>query len=71
MDIEVREQIKSLAARRAVSLTNLAAQMAEMTGKKYSIDTISARLRRGTVTYNEVLLICKILHYKIDFIDEL
>ena len=71
MDAKVRELVKFLAARRGLTLKDLAAKLTEKTSKNYTIETLSQRLRRGTFTYNEVLVICEILHYKIDVVDEL
>lgn len=67
MDIKIREQIKILLASRCMTLKQLAEILTEKTGKYYSLSNLSARLRRGTLTYNEVIEICKILEYKIDF----
>ena len=63
----VREQIKALLAQENLKMKDLAAKMQEKTGKSYSLQNLSHRLKRGTVTYNEVLLISEILGYKINF----
>ena len=63
----VREQIKALLAQENIKMKELAEKMQEKTGKNYSLQTLSHRLRRGTVSYNEVLLILEILGYDLKF----
>ncbi len=67
MKMLVREQVKSLLAQENIKMKELAAQMQEKLGKNYSLENLSHKLARGTVSYNEVLLICEILGYKIKF----
>ena len=40
-------------------------------GKRYSPANLSSKLIRGTLTYNEVDLICDILGYEIELKDKL
>ncbi len=70
MKLEVREQIKTLLAQENIKLKDLAALIAEKTGKKCAPDSLSQKLRRGSLTYNEALLIAGILGYRIDFVKE-
>ena len=63
----VREQIKALLAQENMKMKELALKMQEITGKNYSLQNLSHRLKRGTVTYNEVLQISEILGYSIKF----
>lgn len=67
MKMYVREQVKTLLAQENIKMKDLAFQMQEKTGKKYSLQNLSHRLKRGTVTYNEFLEITEILGYKIKF----
>lgn len=67
MKMLVREQIKALLAQENLKMKELALKMQEKTDKSYSLQNLSHRLKRGTVTYNEVLLISEILGYKIKF----
>lgn len=67
MRIEAREQIKSLLALRGMTVTDLAKKMTEHTNKQYTLASVLAKLKRGTLSYNEVLTICEILEYKIEF----
>jgi len=67
MKMPVREQIKTLLAQENLKMKELAVKMQEKTGKNYSLQNLSHRLKRGSVTYNEVLLISEILGYDIKF----
>ncbi len=44
-------------------------RLSEKMGKNYSSNNLSNKLIRGSITYNEVLLIAEILGYKITFVD--
>lgn len=67
MNMLVREQIKALLAQENMKMKELALKMQEITGKNYSLQNLSHRLKRGTVSYNEVLQISEILGYSIKF----
>lgn len=67
MKMLVREQIKSLLAQENMKMKELAFKLEEKTGKNYSLQNVSHRLKRGTITYNEVLLIAEILNYDVKF----
>ena len=71
MRVDVREQIKLLAGRRGLLLKDLAEKLTQKTGKVYTGRSFTAKLRRGTLSYNEVLTICEILKYKITFSDDI
>ena len=67
MEMLVREQIKALLAQENIKMKELASKMQEKTDKNYSLQNLSHRFKRGTITYNEVLLMAKILGYKVKF----
>ena len=67
MQMLVREQVKTLLAQEGIKMKNLAIKMEEISGRTYSLQNLSHRLRRGTLTYNEMLLIADILGYEISF----
>ena len=67
MRLQVREQIKALLAQENVKLKELASKITEKTGKKCMPDSLSQKLRRGSLTYNETLLIAELLGYEITF----
>lgn len=70
MVLRVREQIKTLLVEKNVTMKELARQLSEKTGKDCSLANLSAKLVRGTMDYNEVLLIAEILGYEIKFINK-
>lgn len=65
----ILNEIKNLVADRDITLTKLAQMMSEKLGRKYSLASLSQKLRNGTISYREVLLISEILNYKIIFYD--
>ncbi|MBR1617409.1 hypothetical protein IJ670_04590 [bacterium] len=67
MELLAREQIKTLLAQEGIKLKELAVMLSEKTGKKLAPNALSQKLRRGTITYNDVLVIAKLLEYKISF----
>lgn len=68
MKLQVREQIKALLAQENIKLKELAVMITEKTGKKCMPDSLSQKLRRGTLSYNETLEIAELLDYEIKFI---
>lgn len=69
MSMKAREQIKSLLAAKNIKMKELCKLLSEEMGKNYSSNNLSNKLIRGSITYNEVLLITEILGYKITFVD--
>lgn len=65
----ILNEIKNLVADRDMTLTTLANKMGEKLGRKYSLASLSQKLRNGTISYKEVMLIAEILNYKILFYD--
>ena len=70
MSVKVREQIKSLLGAKGVTMKEVAQILAEKTKKNYSLANLSSKLKRGTLTYNEVLVIIDYLGYKIEFTEK-
>lgn len=67
MKMLVREQVKALLAQEGMKMKDLVVELEKVSGKTYSLQSFSHRLRRGTFSYNEVLQIAEILGYKIKF----
>ncbi len=65
----ILNEIKNLVADRDISQTKLAEKMGERLGRKYSLASLSQKLRNGTISYREIMLIAEILNYKIIFYD--
>lgn len=66
----VKEQIKTLLAQEGIKLKELAVMISERTGKNCSANSLSQKLSRETLTYNETLMIAELLGYKIKFVKE-
>ena len=69
MSMKVREQVKSLLVAKDISMKELCEKLSEKLGKEYSLANFSSKLKRGTIMYNEVVLIAEILKYDIKFVD--
>ena len=67
MGIDARKQIKALLATRGMTIKELVVILSEKTGKVYTSASISGKLKRGSLSYNEMLVICEILNYEIEF----
>ncbi|HIS89421.1 TPA: hypothetical protein IAA87_08365 [Candidatus Avigastranaerophilus faecigallinarum] len=64
----VRKDIKVLLAESNVKLKDLADEMSEKIGKKITADNISQKLRKGTLRYDDAMIIGDILGYDLKFI---
>lgn len=63
-------EIKFLLSNKGLTLTYLAQQMEHKLKKPYSIANLSNKLRKGTITYQEIKLIADILGYEVKFIEK-
>ena len=61
--------VKRLLLERYMTITELAKRLTEITGKKYSRQSLSKKISRSAIKYDEMEQITKILEFKIDFID--
>lgn len=64
--MDIRNDIKYYMAREAVTFKQLAMLMMEKTGKKYTINSLSGKLIRESITLKEALQILDILGYHIE-----
>ena len=64
--MDIRNDIKYYMAREAVTFKQLASLMSEKTGKKYTINSLSGKLIRESITLKETLQILDILGYHLD-----
>ena len=67
--MQIREKIKSILALKCVTITKLAEFMTEKTGKKYTFQSISHKLRLNRLTLAEAYDIADILGYDIEFVE--
>ena len=63
--MNIREEVKIMLGTRCMTMTELARQMTELSGKKYSQSLISHKLASESLKYSEMKMICKILGYRI------
>lgn len=54
-------EVKMLAAKKGITLTQLAEYLTKKTNKKYSLDTLSKKLRANTIRYSEMKIIAEAL----------
>lgn len=66
---KIVNEIKNLTNNRDMTLKELAEQIGKCQNKKYSLASLSQKLRNETISYKEVKLIAQILGYKIKFVD--
>lgn len=65
----ILNEVKNLVADRDLTLTALAEKLGKRLGRRYSLASLSQKLRNGTIPYHEIKLIAEILSYKIVFFD--
>lgn len=63
-------EIKSLAAQKGKTLTSIAQYLTEHSGKRYSINNLSNKLRADTIRYAEMKLIADALGMELVFKDK-
>ena len=61
--MDIRNDIKYILSKEALTLTSLAELMTEKTGKKYTVNSISGKLIRESITLKEALEILDIAGY--------
>ena len=65
--MDVSRTIKIFAAEENISVAELIRRFAKYSGREYSTQSFSNRLRNGNVHFNEVEQIAKMLGYRIKF----
>ena len=68
MSIKSREQVKLLLAENNVTMKELAKNLSAKIEKDYTLANFSSRLKRGTLNYDEMLVIADLLGYEIKFV---
>lgn len=64
-----RETVKIMLLKRAMTVEKLAEKMSEMTGQKYTRSSLSSKISRSSLRYDEVEVITKILDFKITILE--
>ena len=62
----IQEDIKSLLAKKAMTMTRLA-ELLSKNGKKYSVQSISKKLSNKTVKFEEVRDFLDVMGYEIEY----
>ena len=70
MRLKAKEIIKVLLSRGHIKQKDLAQALTENTGKKYTQGSLSQKINRGSISYDEVALIADILGYEINFTEK-
>lgn len=65
--INARDDIKILLLKKHITLTKLAEKMTEKMGKKFTQSGLSHKLAKNTIRYDELMIICEILGYEIEY----
>ncbi len=65
--MSVKEDVKMLLAKEAWTMTKLASEMTKVSGKKYTMKSISDKLARKTMQHEEFMLILKVLNYTVEY----
>lgn len=62
-----KEQIRALLALKGLTQKNLAELISKKTGKNCSQNSLSKKLTRGTISYNEVMQIADLLEFDVNY----
>lgn len=65
--MNIGNEIKKMAMDNAVTLTQLAKNIADSKNKHYSVQNLSSKLKKGTVNLFELSVILDYLGYSIEF----
>lgn len=68
--MEIRNEVKMLLAKKGLTLTYLAKYLTEKTGRKYSLDTLSKKLKANMIRYSEMKIIAEALNMELIFKDK-
>lgn len=67
--MSAKETVKILLLKRNLTVEKMANKMSEYTGEKYTRQSLSSKISRSSLRYDEVEIIAKILGYKITIED--
>ncbi|MCQ2755016.1 MAG: hypothetical protein MJ231_08245 [bacterium] len=62
---EIQEEIKMLAAQKGLTLSHIANYLSRYYGRKYTLDSLSKKLRANTIKYSEMKLIAEALKMEV------
>lgn len=62
----IRDRIKSIIIAAGWNYVELAEELTKITGRKYTNQLISNRIRKEIISFKEVELICRIIGYNVE-----
>lgn len=65
--MNVRDEVKSLIAKKGTTLTKVCSKIQSKNNKKFALNSIINKFARKTIKFEEVQLIVNELGYKIEF----
>ncbi len=68
--MDVRNELKYIMGKEAVTLTKMAQLMTEKTGRKYTVNTLSGKLLRQSITLSETCDLLETIGYHIEFVKD-
>ena len=66
---KINVEVKLLVSLKGLTLTYVANELSKRLNKTYSLPSLSKKLKRGTISYEEIAIIADILDYDIKFFD--
>jgi len=67
MNLSANELVKILLAKEQITQKELSEILNEKTNKNYTQPSLSRKLTKGTISYNEITQIAEILGYRLEF----
>lgn len=64
---QIKNDIKSIMAKKGFNLNTLASAYADKYGRKMTVQNLGNKINKGTIRYFEVIEIADILGYDVDF----
>jgi len=65
--MNARDDIKILLLKNHITMTEMAKRMSKYLGRNLSRSVFSQKLTKGTLRYDELIAICEILGYDLDY----
>lgn len=66
--MDVRNELKYILGKEAITLTKMAELMTEKTGRKYTVNSLSGKLLRKSITLEETSELLDIIGYHVKFV---
>lgn len=65
--MSLRDDIKSLIVKSAWNYVELSKELTKITGRKYTNQLLSNRIRKEIISFKEVQIICDVIGYEVEF----